>query len=83
MYEEGVEKIRNRKSSQENQEKLTEDHTFKPTINENPQFSKEKNFELRILENLKKKQENLIKLEAENTEKFTFHPKINLYCYSH
>ena len=62
---------------QEKTEKLSDDHTFKPTINENPQFSKEKNFELRILENLKKKQENLIKLQTENTDKFTFHPKIN------
>ena len=70
-------KLRNRKSFQESTEKLTEDHTFKPSINENPLFSKEKKFELRIIENLKKKQENLIKLQAENTEKFTFHPKIN------
>ena len=70
-------KLRNRKSFQENPEKITEDHTFKPSINDNPSFSKEKNFELRIIENLKKKQEKLIKLQAENNEKFTFHPKIN------
>lgn len=62
---------------QEYKEELTEDHTFKPCINKNIDISEERNFELRILENLKKKQENLIKLQEETSGKFSFQPKIN------
>lgn len=77
LYEEGVEKMRQRKNVEENPEKITEEHTFKPKINENPEFSKEANFEKRVLENLKKKQEKLLKIQADDTTKFTFQPQIN------
>ena len=61
---------------QENREEITDAHTFKPLINEPGAISKEK-FEERLLENLRKKRENLIKLQEKIEENLSFQPKIN------
>lgn len=79
MYEEGVDKILNRKKTQENEEILSENCTFQPNLNKNNNvyLKEEQNFEERVIATLKKKQESLLKIEAEKSEKFTFRPKIN------
>ena len=61
----------------ENDEKLTVDHTFKPSINKTAENMPEKPFHERILENLRRKQENLIKLQAETSLDHPFQPQIN------
>ena len=59
---------------QENREEITDAHTFKPLINEPGAISKEK-FEERLLENLRKKRENLIKLQEKIEENLSFQRK--------
>ncbi len=76
LYEEGLKQLKFRKSLQGNREEITQEHTFKPIINKTAENYKEK-FEERLHENLRKKRENLIKLQEKIEENLSFQPKIN------